>query len=85
MDDIYAQLLADGLGGDVDIDPEDFKDGAYESTVPSEKRGNIVYNFVVAWNIILKKYATMLAARAGRRAKAKDQTTEDEPETPMEE
>jgi hypothetical protein len=70
-DILYATLLADGLGGDVDISPEDLKTGAYESSVPSELRGNVVYNFVVAWNIVLKRYQTTLAIRAGRKPDAK--------------
>lgn len=80
---LYARLMADGLGGDVAIDPESLKDGVYESNVPSEQRGNIVYNFVIAWNRILKKYENLLATRAGRRAKEKEQQP-DAPDAPEE-
>lgn len=80
---LYASLMADGLGGDVAIDPESLKDGVYESNVPSEQRGNIVYNFVIAWNRILKKYENLLATRAGRRAKEKEQQP-DAPDAPEE-
>ena len=55
----------------------------YESDVPSERRGNIAYNFAIAWNRILKKYENLLAARAGRRAKAKEENP-DEGEEPEE-
>ena len=70
---VYARLVADGLGGDVVIDPDDLKDGVYESNVPDERRGNIAYNFTIAWNRILKKYENLLATRAGRRAKGKEE------------
>ena len=80
---VNARLEADNLGGDVVIDPDDLKDGVYESDVPSERRGNIAYNFAIAWNRILKKYENLLAARAGRRAKAKEENP-DEGEEPEE-
>ena len=65
-----ARLLADDLGGDVIVDPESLKDGVYESDVPDHLRGNVVYNFVLAWNEEVKKYRNLLAQRKGRRAKA---------------
>ena len=80
---IYARLVADGLGGDVVIDPNDLKDGIYEADVPDERRGNIAYNFAIAWNRILKKYENLLATRAGRHAKAKEENP-DEAEEPSE-
>lgn len=73
---LEAKLLADGLGGDIVVDPEDFKDGIYESDVPSYLRGNVAYNFVLEWNEIVKKYRDLLNARAGRRAKQNDPETE---------
>ena len=81
---LHARLMADGLGGDVAIDPESLKDGVYESNIPSEQRGNIVYNFVIAWNRILKKYENLLATRAGRRAKEKEKEQEQQPDEPAE-
>ncbi|MDR2389960.1 MAG: DUF6261 family protein [Tannerellaceae bacterium] len=84
VDSFHVQLLADGLSGDVNIDPEDLKTGIYEEDTPTELRGNVVYNFVVAWNRILKRYADMLAVRAGRRAKDKDTEEEEEPSGPVE-
>jgi hypothetical protein len=79
---LHVKLLADGLGGDVTVDPDDLKTGPYEDSVPEEQRGNVVYNFVIAWNSIVKKYADMLAIRAGRRTKKKEE--EDESEGPVE-
>jgi hypothetical protein len=64
-DVIYAKLVAAGLGGDVEVSPDDLKTGPYEDSVPQEQRGNIPYNFVVAWNVVLKRYSNMLAARSG--------------------
>jgi hypothetical protein len=69
---LYARLVADGLGGNVAVNPDELKTGTYDDETPDEWKGNITYNFVIAWNAILKRYQTMLAARAGRRAKAKD-------------
>ncbi|MDR2118304.1 MAG: DUF6261 family protein [Tannerellaceae bacterium] len=83
VDALYVKLLADGLGGDTVVDPEELKTGPYEENVPEEQRGNVVYNFVIAWNRVLKKYADMLAGRAGRRVKDQD-PEEDEPEGPVE-
>jgi hypothetical protein len=82
-DVLYAKLVVDGLGGDVDISPDDLKTGIYEDGTPSEKKGNIVYNFVVAWNIVLKRYHNTLAARIGRRKKDKNPIP-DEGNQPME-
>jgi hypothetical protein len=79
---LYAKLLADGLGGDVSVDPDDLRTGLYDSALPMEKRGNIAYNFVVAWNVVLKKYADMLAAREGRRKKGKNPEDPGKPEEP---
>jgi hypothetical protein len=75
---LYAQLVAEGLGGNVDINPDDLKTGPYEDNVPPEKRGNIPYNFVIAWNVVLKRYRTMLAARAGRKEKDKNPEMDDD-------
>ena len=73
---LEAKLLADGLGGNIVVDPESFKDGVYESGVPSYLRGNVTYNFVLEWNEIVKKYRDLLNARDGRRAKRNDPETE---------
>ena len=67
---LNGKLLAAGLGGDVDIDPDSLKDGIYESDVPDHLRGNVAYNFVIAWNETLKKYHNLLAQREGRREAA---------------
>jgi hypothetical protein len=80
-DVLYAKLMADGLGGDVIVDPDDLKTGAYDSTVPDEHKGNIVYNFVIAWNRILKHYTNLLATRVGRRAKDKEPLPDETDET----
>jgi hypothetical protein len=77
IDVLYARLLADGLGGEMAIDPESLKTGACEADTPQEQRGNIVYNFVIAWNRILKRYSNLLAQRAGRRAKEKETETDE--------
>ncbi|MDR1624253.1 MAG: DUF6261 family protein [Tannerellaceae bacterium] len=66
-----AQLLADGLGGDIAVDPEDLDDEIHfedDPPPPHEFHGNVTYNFVVAWNERVKKYRNLVAARAGRRA-----------------
>jgi hypothetical protein len=81
---LYARLLADGLGDDVVVDPNDLKTGPYEDGTPEEEKGNITYNFVLAWNEVLKKYHTMLAARAGRKGKEKDPELEDDSDQPKE-
>jgi hypothetical protein len=72
---LYARLVADGLGGEVVVDPDSLKTGIYESDVPDEQRGNVTYNFVIAWNRSLKKYSDMLAAREGRSAKDRETET----------
>ena len=77
IDVVYARLVAAGLGGDVVIDPNDLKDGIYEADVPDERRGNIAYNFAIAWNRILRKYENLLATRAGRRAKGKEENPDE--------
>jgi hypothetical protein len=77
-----AQLLADGLGGSVSVDPEDLDDSAHadgEGFSP-EKHGNIPYNFVVEWNEEVKKYRNLLAQRAGRHAKEQMAADEEEEE-----
>ncbi|MDR3141719.1 MAG: DUF6261 family protein [Tannerellaceae bacterium] len=67
-----AQLLADGLGGDVVVEPGDLDDEMHiEGDEGShELHGNVTYNFVIAWNETVKKYRNILAQRAGRRAKS---------------
>jgi hypothetical protein len=38
----------------------------------------VPYNFVIAWNVVLKRYRTMLAARAGRKEKDKNPEMDDD-------
>ncbi|MDR2811227.1 MAG: DUF6261 family protein [Tannerellaceae bacterium] len=83
-DMLNAKLVADGLGGDVAIDPEDLKTGIYEDAIPPEQRGNVVYNFVIAWNETVEKYNNILAARAGQRRGKDEEPEPDEPSGPIE-
>jgi hypothetical protein len=77
IDVMSARLLADGLGGDVVVDPKDLdKEGHFEEDEDHHLHGNITYNFVIDWNETLKKYHTLLAQRAGRR------NSKDKPEDP---
>ncbi|MDR0750585.1 MAG: DUF6261 family protein [Tannerellaceae bacterium] len=67
-----AQLLADGLGGNIAVDPEELDDELHlddDPPPPHEFHGNIPYNFVVAWNEHVKKYRNLVSQRAGRRHK----------------
>jgi hypothetical protein len=66
-----ARLLADGLGGDVVVDPQDLDDFDHMDDVEYDHslHGNLTYNFVIAWNETVKRYRNILAQRAGRRAK----------------
>lgn len=70
-----TKLLTDGLGGDVVVNPEDLFTEIHEDTdvFQPEKNGNVVYNFVVAWNETLKKYRNLLQQRAGRQAKKEEE------------
>jgi hypothetical protein len=69
-DVMYARLVADKLGGDVVVDPRDLdKEGHFENDENHDLHGNVTYNFVIAWNEVLKKYRNTLAQRAGRRSK----------------
>ena len=74
-----AKLLADGLGGDVAVDPDDLDTGtpADGDTTPPELRGNIVYNCVIEWNVIVRTYHSVLAARASRLANKKQPDASD--------
>ncbi|MDR2811328.1 MAG: DUF6261 family protein [Tannerellaceae bacterium] len=91
MNVLDAQLIADGLGGDI-MDEEEYEPGNEpeeepsgptedRDTNPAEPTGNATYNFVLAWNDILKKYRNLLNQRAGRRAKKEE---EDEDSGPVE-
>jgi hypothetical protein len=80
---IEAQLVADGLGGNVVVDANDLKTGPYEESVPEEQRGNVGYNFIIKWNVYAKYYRDLLAARAGRSANKKDPEPS-EPSYPVE-
>lgn len=83
MNIIDAQLVIDGLGGDVVVDPNDLKTGIYEEDTPEELKGNVTYNFAVSWNVVVKHYRDLLAARSGRAAaKKKDPETSDPGTTP---
>jgi hypothetical protein len=64
------KLVADGLGGDIVVEPGDLDTGIWEDgdPTPPEQRGNVVYNFVIKWNVILQEYHNLLAGRAGRAA-----------------
>ncbi|MDR1623892.1 MAG: DUF6261 family protein [Tannerellaceae bacterium] len=69
-----ARLTADALGGDTVIDPRELDDevhmeGEDEPGGFHELHGNIIYNFVITWNLIVKKYHAILAQRTARRAK----------------
>ncbi|MDR1556552.1 MAG: DUF6261 family protein [Tannerellaceae bacterium] len=67
---LEAKLLADGLGGDIVVDPDELDDDMHEEGDEAhELHGNVVYNFVIAWNETVKKYRNLLQQRAGRRAK----------------
>jgi hypothetical protein len=74
MNLLDAKLLADGLGGDVSVDPESLDTSIHDGNegFAPEKHGNITYNFVVSWNEVVKKYHNLLQQRAGRRAKKED-------------
>lgn len=78
-----AKLVADGLGGDVAVDPDDLDTGKREpdDTTPPELRGNIVYNFVIEWNVIVRTYHSVLAARESRLA-GKKQPGASDPSSP---
>ncbi|MDR1556910.1 MAG: DUF6261 family protein [Tannerellaceae bacterium] len=80
-----VRLLADGLGGDIVVEPDELDTNSRtdDDPTPPELRGNIVYNFVVAWNIVVKGYHNLLAMRAGRSAKKKQVDTPT-PESPAE-
>jgi hypothetical protein len=72
-----ARLMADGLGGDIVIDPRELDDevhidGEDEPGGFHELHGNIVYNFVITWNVTVKKYHAILAQRAARRTKSEE-------------
>ncbi|MDR2118261.1 MAG: DUF6261 family protein [Tannerellaceae bacterium] len=82
-DVLYAKLMADGLGGDVVVDPDDLKTGPYEDSVPEDQRGNVVYNFVIIWNEVIKKYHNTLAIRAGQHAN-KEKDPDGESDQPQE-
>ncbi|MDR0750182.1 MAG: DUF6261 family protein [Tannerellaceae bacterium] len=77
-----ARLTADGLGGDIVIDPRELDDevhidGEDEPGGFHELHGNIIYNFVITWNVIVKKYHAILAQRSSRRAKSEESKEEE--------
>jgi hypothetical protein len=73
-----GQLLADGLGGDIIVDPISLDTSVHvgDEVFAPETHGNIPYNFVVDWNETVKKYRNLLAQRAGR-LHAKDQAPDE--------
>jgi hypothetical protein len=81
---INAKLVIDGLGDDILVDPDDLKTGIYEDETPEEQRGNVVYNFVIAWNEYVKHYNNVLAVHAGHLAKKKETDNPEVPEVPEE-
>jgi hypothetical protein len=69
-----AQLLADGLGGYTADEPDDDADDDARKTGRDDAPGSHehpAYDFVIAWNVIVRKYRNLLQQRAGRRAKSK--------------
>ncbi|MDR2810197.1 MAG: DUF6261 family protein [Tannerellaceae bacterium] len=74
---LEGKLLLDGLGGDVVVEPGDLDTAIWDDDdhTPPELRGNVVYNFVVRWNVILTEYRNLLNTRAGRLAKKKNPDT----------
>lgn len=88
---IYAKLLVKGQGGDVVLPPSTDPgsggeegggsgSGPVEEIAPAEQNENAVYDFVIAWNEVLKEYHNMLAQRAGRRKAKQEEDTEEEEE-----
>jgi hypothetical protein len=78
---VDANLVADGLGGDVVVDPADLDTGSHEDGDPTPPYlyGNINYNFAVDWNESLKKYRNLLAQRDGiRNANKNDEIKEED-------
>jgi hypothetical protein len=68
---IDAKLLGEGLGGDVVVDPQSLDYASHDGPIvwDPEKYGNMTYNFVIAWNEVVKKYSNLLSQRSGRRNK----------------
>jgi hypothetical protein len=71
IDVVDICLLADGLAGDVVVEPEELDTAPHtgEQDDASHLRGNINYNFAIEWNEVIKKYCNMLAQRRGHRAR----------------
>jgi hypothetical protein len=68
---IDARLVAEGLGGDIVVDPKSLDKEDHENLIvwDPEKYGNMTYNFAVAWNEVVKKYRDDLARRIAIRKK----------------
>jgi hypothetical protein len=68
-----AQLIADGLGGNLLYDEENEPEGPDKPEEERDPAGgeNEVYKFVVDWNETVKKYRNLLHQRAGRKARIK--------------
>jgi hypothetical protein len=83
-----AKLVADGLGGNLAPDPGDLDTGVWEDNDPTPPylRGNIVYNFVVEWNVVVRYYHNIIAARTTRLAHKKEPDAPDptDPASPEE-
>ncbi|MDR1344064.1 MAG: DUF6261 family protein [Tannerellaceae bacterium] len=78
---IEAKLLSKGLGGKVVVlDPQELDDEKHDGPIVwnPEVYGNITYNFVLAWNEIVRKYRDEINRRAGLREKGKEDSDSDE-------
>jgi hypothetical protein len=62
-----TRLILDGLGGDIVVDPKtlDGKGREPGEKFNPEEHGNLVYNFVQAWNERVKKARDILSRRDG--------------------
>jgi hypothetical protein len=82
MSKMDIQLLADGLGGDIVVDPKDLdNEGHFGDEEDHHLHGNIIYNFIIAWNEEVKKYRNLLAQRSGHHSD-KPETEDPEDEDP---
>ncbi|MDR1499997.1 MAG: DUF6261 family protein [Tannerellaceae bacterium] len=77
MNVVDAKLVVDGLGGDTVVDPKSLDNDSHSGEFDPELYGNKAYNFVIAWNEIVKKYHDLLAHRAGSHKKKAGDIDED--------
>ena len=90
MNAVDGELIALGLGGNIVLKPENPNEGGNEGggSGPVEESapqahttsGNVIYDFVAAWNDVLKGYRNLLHQRAGRKEKLKSEEEEEEEE-----